>query len=189
MATTALDSMPVGTVAPAMELPDVVTKKKVRLTEMVKDFPKGILVIFLCRHCHYVQHVREELKRLAAVFMPQGIGFLGISANDPSLYPEDAPEGLQEMVLEHEIPFPIVFDETQEVAKAFTASCTPDFFLFNAALRLAYHGRLDASSPKNGLPLTGEDLRAALEAVCRGEVVAEPFSPSLGCSIKWKEKN
>ena len=187
MATTALDSMLPGTVAPIMELSDVVTGKKMILTEMVKDFPKGILVIFLCRHCPYVKHIHQEMKRLAVTFMPQGIGFLGISANDPADYPEDAPAGLREMALEQGFPFPIVFDETQEVAKAFTASCTPDFFLFDHELRLAYHGRLDASSPKNGIPLTGEDLCAALEKVVHEERVPEPFFPSLGCSIKWKE--
>jgi len=188
MATIAPDSMPLGTVAPIVELPDVVTGRKIILAEMANFFPQGILVIFLCRHCPYVQHISKEIKRLAGIFMPQGIAFLGISANDPTDYPEDAPSGLREMALEQELPFPLVFDETQEVAKAFTAFCTPDFFLFDHTLRLAYHGRLDASSPKNGIPLTGEDLCSALEKVSHGEAVFEPFFPSLGCSIKWKEE-
>src|SRR3990167_1468442 len=188
MATTAVDSMPEGTPAPNFSLPDVLTGKDVTLAGMAKQFPKGIVVIFLCRHCPYVQHVREELQKLAVAFMPKGIGFVGISANDPTDYPEDAPEGLREMVVEHAIPFPLLFDETQAVAKAFAASCTPDFFLFDGVLRLAYHGRFDASSPKNGLPVTGADLRAACEAVGCGEIVAQPHASSLGCSIKWKKE-
>ena len=186
MATTALDSMPVGTSVPSFELPDVLTGEKVTVFELKKNFSKGLLVIFLCRHCPYVKHLRGELNILAKAFMPQGIGFVGISANNPSDYPEDAPERLREMVVEENISFPILFDETQEVAKAFTASCTPDFFLFNGKFYLDYHGRFDASTPKNGIPLTGADLRSALEAVCLGEAIAQPFPLALGCSIKWK---
>ena len=191
MATTALDSMPVGALAPNFELPDVLTGGIVTLVDAGKIFPKGVAVVFLCRHCPYVKHLRVALNELAREFMLRGIGFVGISANDPSDYPEDAPEGLREMVMEEHICFPILFDETQEAAKAFTASCTPDFFLFKKTageLRLAYHGRFDASTPKNGVPITGADLRNALEAVCRGEALAEPFPLSLGCSIKWKNE-
>lgn len=186
MATTALDSMPVGTMAPPFELLNVLTGKKITFSEIATLFSKGVLVIFLCRHCPYVKHLQTGLIRLARDFMPQGIGFIGICSNDAITYPEDAPESLKEMVEEEDIPFPILFDETQEIAKAFLASCTPDFFLFDSASRLAYHGRFDASTPKNGISLTGADLRLALEAVCRGEAVPEPFPLSLGCSIKWK---
>lgn len=143
-------------------------------------------MIILCRHCPYVEHVLEELKKIASVFTPRGIGFVGVSANDPVQYPEDAPEGLCEMVEEKKLPFPILFDETQEFVKALRAVCTPDFFLFDKNLSLAYHGRLDASTPKNGVPVTGVDLRAALESVCRGEALEEHVPQSLGCSIKWK---
>ena len=188
MATTALDSMPVGTAAPHFELPDVFTGKKVTLQEVATQFPKGILVIFLCRHCPYVKHLQEELTNLAKIFMPEGMGFIGICSNDAVTYPEDAPASLKEMVEELAIPFPILADETQDVARAFTASCTPDFFLFDKDSRLAYHGRMDASTPKNGISVTGDDLRSALECVSRGETVAEPFPLALGCSIKWKEE-
>ncbi len=190
MSTTALDSMPHGATLPTLELLDVVTQKKVMLLEMVGSFSTGLLVIILCRHCPYVEHVLEELKNMASVFMPQGISFVGISANDPVQYPEDAPERLREMVSEKKIPFPILFDETQDFVKALQAVCTPDFFLFGKKnsedFHLTYHGRLDASTPKNGAPLTGADLRAALESVCRGEALAEHVPQSLGCSIKWK---
>jgi peroxiredoxin len=186
MSTTALDSMPVGTLAPHFELPDVLTGKKTTFHEIATQFPKGVLVIFLCRHCPYVKHLETALIDLAKKFMPQEIGFVGICSNDASTYPEDSPESLKEMVKELGIPFPILFDETQEVAKNFSASCTPDFFLFNHASQLAYHGRFDASTPKNGISLTGDDLRLALEAVCLGKAVPEPFLLSLGCSIKWK---
>ena len=186
MSITALDSMPVGTASPHFELPDVLTGEKTTFHEIAAQFPKGVLVIFLCRHCPYVKHLQTALIDLAKKFMPQGIGFIGICSNDAITYPEDAPESLKEMVKELTIPFPILSDTTQEAAKAFSASCTPDFFLFNNASRLAYHGRFDASTPKNGIPLTGDDLRLALETVCRGEAVPEPFPLSLGCSIKWK---
>ncbi|MBX9742020.1 MAG: thioredoxin family protein [Chthoniobacterales bacterium] len=185
MATTALHSIPVGTILPDRELLDVVTNEHVRITE--RPFSKGILVIILCAHCPYVEHIKLVLKKLASLFMPQGIAFVGVSANDPEQYPEDAPEKLRKMVLEEAFSFSILFDETQEFVKALGAVCTPDFFLFDHHLRLAYHGRLDASTPKNGVPLTGADLNHALETLCAGKTIAEPFPLSLGCSIKWKE--
>ena len=151
-------------------------------------FPKGIVVIFLCNHCPYVKHLLEGIVDIAEAFLPQGIGFVGISANDPTDYPEDGIEGLREMVVAHGIPFPILFDETQEVARDFEAICTPDFFIFDASSRLAYHGRFDGSTHKNGVPVTGGDLKASLEAVLQG--VPPPLFPlSLGCSIKWREHN
>ncbi|MFZ4116502.1 MAG: thioredoxin family protein [Chthoniobacterales bacterium] len=186
MSTNALDSIPVGTQIPRFSLSDVLTRHKVTPEEMIASFPKGLLVIFLCRHCPYVKHLQGALVSMAREFLPQRIGFIGISSNDIITYPEDAPESLKEMVQEEQIPFPILFDATQEVAKAFSAVCTPDFFLFDAKLNLAYHGRFDASTPKNGIPVTGADLRLALEATARGETLPEPFHLSLGCSIKWK---
>ena len=187
MATTAPDSMPVGTLAPQFALPDVVTQKIVTLNEQLRQFPKGIVIIFLCRHCPYVKHLQEALIALAEKFLPQGIGFLGISSNDVINYPQDAPELLREMALEHHFPFPLLFDESQEVAKAFHAACTPEFFLFDEAVRLFYHGRFDASTPKNEIPVTGDDLRSAIEALLNGLPVAHPFPLALGCGIKWKE--
>jgi hypothetical protein len=130
--------------------------------------------------------VRGKVAELALEFFPEGISTVGISANDPVAYPDDAPEKLREMVLETDLPFPVLFDATQETARAYTAACTPDFFLFDADRRLAYRGRLDESSPKNGKTLTGHDLHAALEAVAGGKSPSAPWPPALGCSIKWK---
>lgn len=185
MATSALDSMLLGKVMPHFELEDVVTQKKVSAALLKEKFPKGVVVIFLCRHCPYVQHLLEGIIDIAEAFLPQGIGFAGISANDPFNYPEDAPEKLREMAIGKKIPFPILFDEHQEVARAFEASCTPDFFLFDESSRLAYHGRFDGSTHKNGMVVTGEDLKQALQAVLEGKK-PEVRLPSLGCSIKWK---
>jgi peroxiredoxin len=186
MATTALDSMPLGQEIPYFELEEVVTQKKISSAILQKTFQKGIVVIFLCRHCPYVKHLLKGIINIAEIFLPQGIGFVGISSNDPTDYPEDNPEGLREMVLANGIPFPILFDETQEVAVAFTASCTPDFFIFDALSQLVYHGRFDGSTPKNGVAVTGEDLKQALQQLLQGIPLCSA-SPSIGCSIKWKE--
>ena len=186
MSTSALDSMPLGKAMPHFELEEVVAQKKVSSVTLKEIFPKAIVIIFLCNHCPYVKHLLKGIVDMAEAFLPQGIGFVGISANDPTDYPEDGPEGLREMVVAHEIPFPILFDETQEVARSFEATCTPDFFIFDDSSRLAYHGRFDGSTHKNGMAVTGEDLKQALQAVLRG--VPPRLSPlSLGCSIKWKE--
>jgi len=185
MATPALDSMPLGRLMPCFELVDVVTQKKASSAALQKIFPKGVVVIFLCRHCPYVQHLLEGIINVAEAFLPQGIGFVGISANDPEDYPQDGLEGLCEMGIAKKIPFPILFDETQEVARAFEASCTPDFFVFDGASQLVYHGRFDGSTHKNGIPLTGDDLKQALQAILQG-IPPQVRLPSLGCSIKWK---
>lgn len=187
MATSALDSMPLGYKAPFFELENVATKEKINFFSFKKKFLKGTCIIFLCAHCPYVKHILPALNHLAEQFMPQGIGFLGISANDPSEYHEDRPEGLAALVETYAIPFPVLFDETQEIAKAYSAIATPDFFLFDNQDCLVYHGRLDGSTHKNGVPLTGEDLKKALEALVHGGTLVGPFTPSLGCSIKWKQ--
>lgn len=183
MATIATHSMPLGHALPSFALPDVVKGNLV--SDQDNKGAKALLVIFLCRHCPYVVHVREELLRLAREYQPRGAVFLGISSNDAEQYPEDAPEMLREMALEHQFPFPILFDKSQEVARAFTAACTPDFFLFDANSQLAYRGRLDDSTPGNGLPVTGKDLSAALDAVLAAKPVPGEQFPSMGCSIKW----
>ena len=154
----------------------------------LRDFRNArvLVVVFMCNHCPYVKHLLEGVVDMAEAFLPQGIGFVGISANDPTDYPDDGPEGLREMAAAHEIPFQILFDETQEIARAFTAICTPDFFVFDADAKLFYHGRFDGSTHKNGIPMTGEDLKEALEAVLKGGVPSCSSLPSLGCSIKWK---
>lgn len=183
MPTFATHSMPIGFPLPSFSLPDVI--QGTLISDQNLRNGKILLVIFLCRHCPYVVHVREELLRLAADYQPKGTIFIGISSNDAQKYPEDSPEMLRQMALEHKFSFPILFDESQDVARAFTAACTPDFFLFDSQAKLAYRGRLDASTPGNTLPVTGEDLRTALDAVLSNKPVSGKQLPSMGCSIKW----
>ena len=171
---------------PRFELKEVVAQEKISSAVLQEKFPNGLVVIFLCNHCPYVKHLLEGIVDVAEAFLPQGIGFVGISANDPLDYPEDGLEGLREMVVAHGIPFPILFDETQEVARAFEAVCTPDFFVFDAGAKLFYHGRFDGSTHKNGIAVTGDDLKMALEALLNGKIISQPALLSLGCSIKWK---
>lgn len=184
MPTIATDSLPLGTPAPDFSLPDVVTGRTVSQADLAGG--SALLVMFLCAHCPYVVHVREELVRLAREYRPRGAAFVAISSNDAVKYPDDGPEGLRAMAEECGFSFPMLFDETQEIARSYEAACTPDFFLFDAERKLAYRGRLDESTPGNGKPVTGADLRAALEAVLAGGPAPQPQSPSLGCSIKWK---
>ena len=188
MATSSADfpfMLPAGTPAPSFSLPDVSTQALRALDDLAGS--KGLLVVFLCSHCPYVIHILPKLIELSCEFFPQGISSVGISANDPVAYPEDAPEKLREMSGARELSFPILFDATQEVARAYTAVCTPDFFLFDGERRLVYRGRFDGSTPRNGIEASGEDLERAMEAVVSGIPVATPWPPALGCSIKWKE--
>ena len=173
-----------GTEAPVFELNDVATGRRVSLDTF--SGKKALLVMFICRHCPYVVHVRGELARLGRDYGGKDLGIVAISSNDPEEYPEDAPASLKEMAQEQGFTFPLRFDETQEVAKAYTAACTPDFFLFDQARRLVYRGQLDDSRPGNNRPLNGKDLRAALDAVLGGWPVPAEQKPSIGCNIKWK---
>lgn len=176
-----------GTEAPDFELPDVVTGRTVSIRDF--DAKRALLVMFICRHCPYVKHVRTELARLGRDFAESELAIVAISANDPDEYPEDAPEGLAEDAREAGYAFPYLFDETQEVAKAYTAACTPDLFLFDADRALVYRGQLDDSRPSNGLPVTGADLRAAIDAVLSGGPVSQDQRASIGCGIKWRAGN
>jgi peroxiredoxin len=186
MATTST-MIPLGTAAPAFSLPDVVSGRTVTLRDF--DDRSALLVMFICRHCPYVRHVRAALAELGREHASSRLGIVAIGANDPNTYPEDAPESLAQEAVEAGYVFPYLFDETQEVAKTYTAACTPDFFLFDAERRLVYRGQFDSSRPGNGVPVTGEDLRAAIGAVLRGEPVSEDQRPSVGCSIKWRPGN
>ena len=178
------EGMPkLGAPAPEFRLTDVVTGKKVSREDFAGG--KGLLVLFICRHCPYVQHVKKELARLGRDYAGKGIGIVAISANDPAAYPEDSPGRLKQMAEEEGFTFPLLFDETQEVARAYTAVCTPDPFLFDGGLRLVYRGQLDDGRP-GGKPSDGKDLRAALDALLAGRPVRGPQKPSAGCSIKWK---
>lgn len=176
-----------GSAAPDFALPDVTTGRTVRLDDLAER--SSLLVMFICRHCPYVAHVRDGLVRLAKDYAEADLGIVAISANDPATYPEDAPESLAEEAREAGYPFPYLFDETQEVAKAYGAACTPDFFLYDRERRLAYRGQFDDSRPRSGLPVTGADLRAAIDAVLTGGPPPEDQRPSVGCSIKWREGN
>jgi peroxiredoxin len=176
-----------GTEAPAFSLADVVSGRTVTLDDF--EDRSALLVMFICRHCPYVTHVRPALAELGREHASSGLGIVAISANDPAAYPEDAPESLAAEAVEAGYVFPYLFDETQEVAKAYTAACTPDFFLFDRDRRLVYRGQLDGSRPGNGIAVTGEDLRAAIDAVLGGHPVPEDQRPSVGCSIKWRPGN
>jgi len=178
--------LPLGTPAPDFELPDVTFGRSISPASISTGRP--LLVMFLSRHCPFVQHVAPELARLGRDYGDR-IGMVGIASNDAALYPDDAPVSMAAMAREAGFAFPVVFDESQEVAKAYAAACTPDFFLFDAAGRLAYRGQLDDSRPKNDRPLTGRDLRAAIDALLSDTPVSEEQLPSLGCNIKWREGN
>ncbi len=187
MARTASTMLDLGTIAPPFALQDVVTDEMVRLTDF--DDNRALLVMFLSRHCPYVKHIVAELARLARDYAEKDIGIVAISANDVANYPDDAPEKLAQMAEEYQFNFPFCFDETQQVARAYTAACTPDFFLFNDSRELVYRGQLDASRPDTDIPVTGVDLRAAIDAVLKGKPVPEKQMPSIGCNIKWKPGN
>lgn len=185
MARTPSNMLPLGTPAPDFELLDTVSDGNVSLQEVQGS--KGTVVMFICNHCPFVVHVNPEITRLAQEYQPMGFGFVAISSNDVENYPQDAPHLMKEKAMEVGYGFPYLYDETQAVAKAYDAACTPDFYLFDADLKLVYRGQLDNSRPGNGLPLTGEDLRKALDAVVKGSVIDPEQKPSLGCNIKWKE--
>ncbi|HEY5779067.1 MAG TPA: thioredoxin family protein [Terrimicrobiaceae bacterium] len=184
MAIESRDSIPLGTPAAEFSLPDVVTGEVVALSEVPQS--QALLIMFICRHCPYVVHVRDEILRIARHYQPKGVRFIAICSNDSIAYPDDAPDKLREMAVEYNFPFPFLHDEIQSVAKAYDAQCTPDFFLFDSSRRLIYHGRLDDSTPRNGVPVTGREMRSALDAVLGGTGAPAFQKPSIGCSIKWK---
>ncbi len=186
MVRTPSTMLPLGTTAPDFSLPNV-DGRTVSLADAVG--PKGTVVMFICNHCPFVKHVADQLAALGRDVMPLGIGVVAISSNDVSTHPADSPEQMVHEAEDRGYPFPYLYDEAQEVAKAYHAACTPDFFLFDAARKLVYRGQLDASRPGNELPVTGADLRAAIDAVLAGRPVATEQRPSLGCNIKWKPGN
>ncbi len=185
MAATSSTMTDLGRKAPLFSLPDVLTHKNVTLDQFKEK--KALLVMFICKHCPYVVHVKPALIQLAREYANQSVGIVGVSANDAQHYPDDAPENLAKMA--RELGFPLLYDESQEIAKAYRAACTPDFFLFDGDRRLVYRGQLDDSRPGNNNPLTGRDLRAAIDAVLSGKPVSQNQRASIGCSIKWKPGN
>jgi peroxiredoxin len=187
MARTESTMLPLGSLAPDFELPDVVTGELTSLSKFADA--QALLVMFICQHCPFVIHVKKELARLGHDYVPQGLGIIAISANDVSNYPQDAPEHLKMMAQDLSLNFPILYDETQSVAKFYQAACTPDFFLFDQDRRLVYRGQLDDSRPGNETPVTGADLRAAIDAALAGKLIDADQKPSIGCNIKWKPGN
>jgi peroxiredoxin len=175
-----------GTKASDFTLPDT-EGKRVSLADF--EDARALLVMFICNHCPYVKHVRQELARLCREYQQRGVAVIGVNSNDVSSYPEDSPENMEKEKERVGYTFPYLYDETQAVAKAYRASCTPDFFLFDAERRLVYRGQMDDSRPGNGIPVTGKDLRAALDAVLAGLPAPENQRPSMGCNIKWKPGN
>ncbi|MEX1062828.1 MAG: thioredoxin family protein [Balneolaceae bacterium] len=176
-----------GTKAPDFSLPDSISSRQYTLSEFEGN--AALLVMFICNHCPYVKHIRDGLIDYATTYMPKGVGVVAISSNDVNDYPEDSPEKMKEEAEKYGYPFPYLYDETQEVARAYRAACTPDFFLFDEKLRLAYRGQFDDSKPKNDKPVTGRDLREATDRVLAGEKVQGGQRPSIGCNIKWKKGN
>ncbi|HEX8144166.1 MAG TPA: thioredoxin family protein [Pyrinomonadaceae bacterium] len=184
MVRTASVMVELGTAAPPFNLPDVVSGKTITLRDF--EDKKALLVMFICRHCPYVKHVQEELARLGRDYQGREVGILAISSNDAEQNPDDAPASLREMAEELGFTFPYCYDESQEIARAYSAACTPDFYLFDQSRKLVYRGQLDDSRPGNGKPVTGSDLRAALDAVIQDKPVNPDQRASLGCNIKWK---
>jgi peroxiredoxin len=174
-----------GTEAPDFSLPDTVSGETVSLSDYSDK--TGVLVMFICNHCPYVQHVRGELANIGRDYADSDIGIVAISSNDIESYPDDSPEEMKKEAETEGYVFPYLYDETQEVAAGYTAMCTPDFFLFGPDRKLVYRGRMDGSRPNSAVPVTGRELRAAMDAVLAGEPVSDEQHPSMGCSIKWKQ--
>lgn len=185
MVATPSNMLALGTVAPEFKLPDTVSGQVKSLQELKSD--KATVVMFICNHCPFVKHVNEQLVALANDYQPQGVAFVAISSNDVENYPEDHPDKMKEYALELGYPFPYLYDESQGVAKAYKAACTPDFYIFDGDLKLVYRGQLDDSRPKSDIPVTGIDIRTALDDLLAGKPVSVEQRPSLGCNIKWKE--
>jgi len=186
MARVASTMLPLGTLAPDFQLPDVFGETISLATMKGKQ---GLLVMFICKHCPFVKHVEAQLAQIGKDYEDKNLGIVAISANDASNYPDDAPDQLQAMAKELGFTFPLCYDETQETAKAYTAACTPDFFLFDGNRSLVYRGQLDDSRPGNDKPVTGQDLRNAIDAVLAGKPISDMQKPSIGCNIKWKPGN
>jgi peroxiredoxin len=184
MVATASTMLPLGTRAPGFSLRDVITGKTVSLADL--DDQPVLLVMFISNHCPYVKHVAAELARIGQGYSSHGVAVVAIGSNDPESHPADAPARMIEFAADHGFRFPYLWDASQDVARAYRAACTPDFFVFDTDRTLVYRGQLDSARPSNDLPVDGRDLRAALDAALDGKPAPEPQRPSLGCNIKWK---
>jgi len=185
MSLTPSNMLPLGTKAPDFTLLDAKTNKMVTLDAIKGE--KGTVIMFICNHCPFVKHVNEEIVRICNDYRVTGFGFAAISSNDVENYPEDSPQMMWKTANENSYTFPYLYDESQEVAKAYDAACTPDFYLFDAELKLVYRGQLDISRPGNGIPVNGRDLREALDNVLNNHPQRTDQRPSMGCNIKWKQ--
>ena len=185
MAETPSTMLELGTPAPFFRLPDLDGK----LVSLDDFRGKPLLVAFICNHCPYVKHVIDKFSELAREYQRKGVAVVAINSNDVDAYPEDSPERMREFAAKHHFTFPYLFDESQEVAKAYRAACTPDFYLFDREHKLVYRGQMDGSRPGNGVPVTGEDLTRAVELLLAGKPIPEDQRPSVGCNIKWKPGN
>jgi peroxiredoxin len=186
MVRTPSTMLPLGTTAPDFDLMNVDGRM---VTYASAAGPKGTVVMFICNHCPFVKHVADHLAALGREYMPRGVGFVAISSNDVSAHPADSPEQMVREAEDRGYPFPYLYDETQEVAKAYHAACTPDFYVFDAGRKLVYRGQLDPSRPGSDVPVTGRDLRAAVDSVLAGKPPVADQIPSLGCNVKWKPGN
>ncbi|MBT2162129.1 thioredoxin family protein [Zobellia barbeyronii] len=185
MSRTPSNMLPLGTLAPDFNLLNTQSGEQASLTKLKGK--KGTVIAFICNHCPFVKHVNPELAKLARDYQSKEIGFIAISSNDVDNYPQDAPHLMKQVALEEGYTFPYLYDQTQQVGKDYDAACTPDFYLFDANLKLVYRGQLDDSRPENGIPVTGKDLRNALDALIENRPIIELQKPSIGCNIKWKK--
>ncbi len=184
MALTPSSMIPLGTKAPDFKLLDAVSENDLNLEQLKSD--KATIIMFICNHCPYVKHVQQGLVELANDYISKGVSFIAINSNDVKNYTEDSPDNMKKVAERLGYPFPYLFDETQEIAKAYDAACTPDFYIFDEGLKLIYRGQMDDSRPGNGKPVTGRDIRKALDQILGGTPVSEDQIPSIGCNIKWK---
>ena len=184
MALTPSNTFEKGASAPDFNLPDTVSGETVSLQAVRGE--QGTVIMFICNHCPFVLHVNDELIRLAKEYQNRGFGFVAISSNDVENYPQDGPELMKQHGIKLGYPFPYLYDESQEVAKAYDAACTPDLYIFDKHLKCVYHGQLDDSRPGNGIPVTGKDMRLVLETILSKRIYEGPEKPSIGCNIKWK---
>ena len=184
MTKTPSNMMPLGTKAPDFTLLDTVSGTSKSLSELKSD--TATVIMFICNHCPFVKHIRNKLINLANDYIPKDISFIAISANDASEYPEDAPDKMKAVAQEFDYPFPYLYDESQETAKAYDAACTPDLYIFDHDLRCVYRGQFDYSRPGSGIPVTGKDMRSALDDILIEKPISVQQRPSIGCNIKWK---
>lgn len=184
MALTSSNSFPLGSKAPDFKLPDTVSGKMLSLRDLKSD--KVTVIMFICNHCPYVKHVNSGLVALANQYIKKGVSFIGINSNDATRYPDDSPEHMAEVAKKNHYPFPYLFDQTQEIAKAYDAACTPEFYVFDKDMLLVYHGQMDDSRPSTNIPVTGEDLALALDLTLAGKSIQGIQKPGIGCGIKWR---